>query len=91
MPVPLGEADPRWQADDFFRQMFLRRQRLWTSGLGDIIGFGNGITIRYGAVLFGIFLIRKEGVSLFTGTDGAPGFLPFIKSAGMGDLLVLVI
>ena len=100
MPVPLGEADPRWQAEpdlfyhsgnDFFRQMFLRRQRLWTSGLGDIIGFGNGITIRYGAVLFGIFLIRKEGVSLFTGTDGAPGFLPFIKRAGIGDLLVLVI
>ena len=77
--------------NDFFRQMFLRRQRLWSSGLGDIIGFGNGITIRYGAVLFGIFLIRKEGVSLFTGTDGAPGFLPFIKGAGMGDLLVLVI
>ena len=77
--------------NDFFRQMFLRRQRLWTSGLGDIIGFGNGITIRYGAILFGIFLICKEGVSLFTGTDGAPGFLPFIKGAGMGDLLVLMI
>lgn len=73
--------------NDFLRQMLLGRQGLGPSGLGDVIGFCKGIAIRYGTILFGVFLIRKEGVSLLAGTDGAPGFLPFIKGAGMGDLL----
>ena len=42
----------------------------------------DGITICYGAVLFGIFLIRKEGVSLFTGTDGAPDQIRFFRTRG---------
>ena len=77
--------------NDFFRQMFLRRQRLGTSGLGDIIGFGNGISFSFGAVLFFIFLIRKEGISLFAGTDRPSRFLSFIKGTGVSNLLVLSI
>ena len=77
--------------DDFLRQMLLGRQGLGASGLRNIVGFCDGITIRYGTVLFGVFLIGKEGVSFLAGTDGAAGFLPFIEGAGVGDFSVLLI
>lgn len=77
--------------DDFLRQMLLRGQRLGASGLGNVVGFGNGIAVPYGTVLFGVFLFGKEGVSLLAGTDGASGFLPFIEGAGVGDFVVLFV
>ena len=48
--------------DDFLRQMLLGRQGLGPSGLGNVVGFCNGIAVRYGTVLFGVFLFGKEGV-----------------------------
>ena len=78
-------------SDDFLRQMLLRRQGLGASGLRNVVGFGNGITIPYGAIFFGVFLIGKEGVPLLAGVDGASGFLPFVKGAGVGDFVVLFV
>ncbi len=68
--------------DDLLRQILLRGQRLGSSGLGDIIRFGEGISGSDRTVLLWCTLICKEGVSLLAGTDRASGFLPFIKGAG---------
>ena len=76
--------------NDFLRQMLLRGQRLGSSGLGDVIGFGNGIAVRLDAVFF-ILLFSKEGVSFLAGTDGASGFFPFVKGAGVGNFRVLFV
>ena len=75
--------------DNLFGQMLLRRQGLRPSGLSDVVGFGDGGADPSGSILFGIFLIRIEGISFLTGTDGAPGFLPFVEGAGMGDFRIL--
>jgi len=68
---------------------FWQRQGLRPSGLSDVVGFGDGGADPSGSILFGIFLIRIEGISFLTGTDGAPGFLPFVEGAGMGDFRIL--
>ena len=75
--------------DNLFGQMLLRRQGLRPSGLSDVVGFGDGGADPSGSILFGIFLIRIEGISFLTGTDGAPDFLPFVEGAGMGDFRIL--
>ena len=77
--------------DDFLRQMLLGRQDLWPSGLGNIVGFGNGVAVPYSTVLFCVFLFGKEDVSFLAGTDGASGFLPFIEGAGVGDFMILFV